>query len=122
MLEDENAQLDRWREHFAKLLNAERIVVDPNLTTSTQQTTYKNLPEPDPPSVEEIQNALRRMKNNKAPGTCGITVELLKFGGLAMLLWLHMLFSLVWSTELIPEAWKEGIILPLWKRKGSHTD
>ena len=54
MLEDENAQLDRWREHFAKLLNAERIVVDPNLTTSTQQTTYKNLPEPDPTSVEEI--------------------------------------------------------------------
>ena len=39
-----------------------------------------------------------------------------------MLLWLHILFSLVWSTELIPEEWKQGIILPLWKWKGSRSD
>jgi sorting nexin-29 len=122
MLEDETAQLDRWKEHFTKLLNADRVDVDPDLVASAEQTTSENLPEPEPPSVEEIQNALRRMKNNKAPGTCGITVELLKFAGPTMLLWLHMLFSLVWTTELIPQEWKEGIILPLWKRKGSRSD
>ena len=68
MLEDGNAQLDRWKEHFAKLLNAERINVDPSLTASTQQTTSKNLPEPDPPSVKEIQNAKRENhQGNKSP-------------------------------------------------------
>ncbi|XP_065570296.1 uncharacterized protein LOC136033476 [Artemia franciscana] len=122
MLKDENAQLDRRKEHFASLLNAERIFVDPNLTASTQQTPCENLPEPGPPSVEEIQITLQRMKNNKTQGIGGISVDLLKFRGTAILLWLRMLLYLVWSTELIPIKIKEGIILPLWKRKGSRSD
>ena len=32
--------------------------------------------------------------------------------------WLTKIFNHVWSTEQIPEDWRKGIILPLWKRKG----
>ena len=59
------------------------------------------------------------MKNNRAPGVCGIPAQLLKYGGAATLLWLQSLFSIVFRTEWIPKDWWVGIILPLWKWKGS---
>ena len=48
MLEEKTAQLDRWKGHLAKPLNARRLVINPNLTACAQQTTDKNLLEPDP--------------------------------------------------------------------------
>ena len=60
------------------------------------------------------------MKNNRAPGVCGIPAELLKYGGAANLLWLQVLFSIVFRTKWIPKDRRAGIILPLWKRKGSR--
>ncbi|XP_065570301.1 uncharacterized protein LOC136033482 [Artemia franciscana] len=36
-----------------------------------------------------------------------------------VLLFFQVLFSIVFCTEWIPRDWRTGIILPLWKRKGS---
>jgi len=35
----------------------------------------------DAPTIEEIETALKKLKNNKYPGTDNIPAELLKFGG-----------------------------------------
>ena len=39
----------------------------------------------------------------------------LKYSGPIML-------STVWQTEIIPEDWRKGVIILLWKRKGSRND
>jgi len=44
------------------------------LNGKTQDTT-------DVPTIEEIETALKKLKNNKAPGTDNILAELLEFGG-----------------------------------------
>ena len=62
MLEEKTAQLDRWKGHLAKPLNARRLVINPNLTACAQQTTDKNLLELIP-SVEEIQKKTQKEGN-----------------------------------------------------------
>ena len=44
--------------------------------------------------------------------------ELLKYGGSGMI---HKLFEVVWSEELVPPKWREGLIVNLFK-KGDKDD
>lgn len=62
------------------------------------------------------------MKNRRAPGICDITTEMLKAGGTTTAIWLTNVFNTVWSTEIIPDNWRKGLILPFWKRKGDLHD
>ena len=71
VLENESIQLERYKEYFAKLLNADRVDVDPELLSSAEHRTCDNHPKPDPPSVEYIQKTPRKMKNNKGAGSVG---------------------------------------------------
>jgi len=122
-LSDEAAQVSRWKDHFSSLLNADAVAQTDQdharLAASTQEVP-SNEPETSF-TTAEIHSALKRLKNNKAAGVCGVPAELLKYAGPAMLLWLQMLFSVVWRTEWVPKDWRLGIILPLWKRKGSKS-
>jgi endonuclease III len=35
----------------------------------------------DPPTLDELDNAIKKLKNNKAPGVYAITAELIEQGG-----------------------------------------
>ena len=35
---------------------------------------------------------------------------------------LHSIFTRVWEDEVVPEEWHQGIIIPLFKWKGSRSD
>ena len=35
---------------------------------------------------------------------------------------LHSIFTRVWEDEVVPEEWHQGIIIPLYKGKGSRSD
>jgi len=67
----------------------------------------------DAPTIEEIETAVKKLKNNKSPGTDNIPAELLKFGGDRLKQWLKHIFSSVWISEEIPKEWLQGIIFPL---------
>ena len=49
-------------------------------------------------TVGEVETAIRKLKNGKAPGTCGISAELLKAGNLVVVKWLHKIISIGWPT------------------------
>ena len=66
--------------------------------------------------------AIKKLKDGRAPGVCGITSELLKAGGQEIAMWLHSVISEVWESAIIPTDWRKGIIVPFWKGKGDRSD
>jgi hypothetical protein len=73
-------------------------------------------------TVEEIERAMRRLKNGKAPGpTTGIPNELVEYGGAPMARLLQPLFQRVWATGHLPEQWRRGVI-QYFHKSGSTAD
>ena len=107
----------RWAEYFEKLHGA-----DPPSRELPTDDAAPMVPDPpisiDEPDLAEIRKALGQLKDGKAPGVCGVYVEMLKVGGEATLRWLHTLICSAWNTGVIPTDWKRGLIVPIWKGKG----
>ena len=75
--------------------------------------------------LHEVTRAIRRLKNGRAAGADGITAELLKGAEKPISEALHKVITNVWSTGLtpsVPAEWKEGIIVSLYKGKGSQSE
>ena len=71
---------------------------------------------------DEIEKALKRLKNNKAAGFDCIINEFLKNSPQTMVHMLTRWFNLVLRSGVIPEEWCIGIIQPIFKKKGSPND
>ena len=96
-----------WKEHFDKLLNTG----DPKelIKTGNKETSEVEVEEI---TIEDVEKAIRNLRNNKAAGTDGIHSELIKYGGNKLLSRIYDLVRQVWKEERIPEEWKETIIVP----------
>ncbi|BHF70385.1 hypothetical protein SprV_0301343500 [Sparganum proliferum] len=78
---DNSAKVERWREHFEHHLNFDTQPTSPMLSSSAEFPPSPTYVVPcDPPSEEEIIDAIRKLRNNKAPGEDGILVPILKKG------------------------------------------
>ena len=106
---------NRWAEHFNELLNL----------PSPDEEAYIPPSEPldincDPPSLEEVKEAIKTLKNNKAAGPDNIPAEVIKadieVSAKAFLPLIHK----IWNSETCPEDWKNGHITILPK-KGDLT-
>ena len=77
-----------------------------------------------PPTLLETYAAANKVKAGKAPGSCGVSLypEYILHGGNEALKTLHSIFTRVWEDEVVPEEWHQGIIIPLYKGKGSRSD
>ena len=68
--------LQRWHQHFSKLLS----VFDEEAIQQMQaMPPWLDLDEP--PTEEELEAALSKLKKSKAGGKTGILLELVMFGG-----------------------------------------
>lgn len=71
------------------------------------------------PKYKEIENIIKRFKNNKALGENGVVAELLKK---AVQYW-HAksvkLIKAIWKTETVSEEWKTATACPIFKRRNS---
>lgn len=68
------------------------------------------------PSYEEVEKALNKLKNNKAPGSDGIPAELIKNGGRCLVSYLHEIVKDIWTHEKMPKEWEISLICPLHKK------
>jgi hypothetical protein len=75
----------------------------------------------DLPSREEIEGALKYLKNNKAAGADSIAAELLKNGGPNLMDALHEVIQQAWTSEILPRSWTELVLCPVYK-KGDKLD
>ena len=73
-----------------------------------------------PPSMDGVWTAVRKLKTGMAPGPDGIPPELLKVAGDTVILSLHDLFVTAWTHRKVPAEWRQGIIIPIFKGKGSR--
>ena len=72
----------------------------------------------DPPTRQEVEYHIQRIKNNKASGEDNIAAELIKYGGKELLDAMCKLIRTIWETEKMPESWKLGIVCPIYKNGG----
>jgi hypothetical protein len=66
----------------------------------------------DLPRREEIEGALKYMKNNKVARTDSIAAELLKNGGPNLVDALHAVIQQAWTGKTLPRSWTEGVLCP----------
>jgi hypothetical protein len=117
LLTNKNQVLARWKEHFEEHLNEG--------SESEQPTRPVDLRDDGVdiylPSREEIEGALKYLKNNKAAGAHSIAAELLKNGGPNLVDELHAVIQQAWNGETLPRSWAEGVFCSVYK-KGDKLD
>nr|VZI43512.1 unnamed protein product [Spirometra erinaceieuropaei] len=76
---DNSDKVGRWREHFEHHLNFHTQSTTPLISFSTQFLPSVTYAVPcDPPSEEEVADAIRKLRNKKALGEDGIPAEIQK--------------------------------------------
>ena len=71
---------------------------------------------------EEVMKCLKKLKKNKACGLDNIVNEFLKSSSDVIIEVLVKLFNLVLLTGVVPKDWTDGVIKPIFKKKGSVDD
>ncbi|KAJ4438181.1 hypothetical protein ANN_14120, partial [Periplaneta americana] len=116
LLADSPSILNRWKNYFALLLNVHR----PSRNDQDEieiQTAEPFIPEP---TLSEVEIAIENLKKYKSPGIDQIPAELIQEGGSALYSEIYKLVLAIWEKQIVPEQWKESIIVPIFK-KGDKT-
>jgi hypothetical protein len=112
---DSQSNLARWRIHFSQQLN---IFGVNDVSQTEKQTTEPLVPQS---SAFEFEIAIKNLKRNKSPGIDQIPAEVIKAGGRIIRSVIHKLINYIWNKDVLPEEWKDSIILPIYK-KGTTRD
>src|SRR5678815_3052026 len=72
--------------------------------------------------MEEIIRALSKGKKGKSAGMDGVRMEMLQSGGIGVEEWLYRLYNICWRSGVVPQAWEDGCLVPLYKGKGDRME
>ncbi len=65
--------------------------------------------------------AIKKLKLGKAPGSDGITAEMLKYGEVVVD-WMMWICNPAWEQSKVLEDWRKAIIVPLYKGEGNREE
>ena len=101
-----------WQECFEKLMNEDN---DHEKITDLASGTKREMPRVN---MEEVRNAMKKMKNGKAVGPDKIPVEAWKCLGEAAVDLLTRLVSKILQSGEMPKDWRYRTLIPIFKSKG----
>ena len=72
----------------------------------------------DPPSSEELENAISKLRTGKAAGQSGILPEMVKAacGNADFFNHLLELATIVWNEQQVPQDWVDAVLIPIPKK------
>ena len=110
-----------WRKHFESLLNPH----DTEFCNLGSQSSNSYTPFDDevlnrPIDLEEVYQAIAQLEENKAPGPDYICPSIIKDDKVTQ--YLHRLFQKCFETGIVPPAWLNSTIQPIYKGKGDKND
>ena len=93
------------------------------------QPIPRTTPAEPPPTLDtivitedEVLGVLNNMDPNKSSGNDNLPAKLLKMSAIIIKTPLTKLFNMSLSQGIFPTSWKEAIIYPIFKKKGSTSD
>lgn len=112
-LTSEHQQLDRWKEFFSEHHPIDEAYIPfPPVVRRNPRRLISTVP----PSVPEIESAIRKLKNHKAPGPDNLPAELYKATVDTIAPILQPIIREAWTDRCIPDSWKEGVIVTIPKK------
>ena len=112
--------LSLFLDHFKKLSQSENeshldVELDEDLTNENQALNIAF-------EINELYKIIKRLKNNKSVGIDFLRNEFLKNAPHDLVVFICNFFNLILSSGLVPDVWCKGLIMPLYKNKGSRKD
>ena len=117
------AQQQRWRRHFSEILNLQSEFSLDELELVRQRPVRVDLTKP--PSEEELERAIGKLRSGKAGGESGILPEMVKAVCYeeAFMSSLLKLTEDVWRRGEVRSDWCDAVLIPLFKKGDlSHCD
>ena len=102
---------ERRGQYFSCLVNDDNPRVETEEREPTQGLTA-------PINEAETERALKGMKSGMAVGSDEIPAEVWKCLGWFGVVTLCKLFNSIMTTETIPSAWRDSVLVPIFKEKG----
>ena len=102
--------IDKYRQ-VSKIIKVITIEQETEERESNQGLTA-------PINEAETERALKGMKSGKAVGSDEIPAEVWKCLGWFGVVTLCKLFNSIMITETIPSAWRDSVLVPIFKEKG----
>ena len=65
--------------------------------------------------LEEVEHAMKFLKNGKSPGMDNVPAELIKHSGPNSIKVIHKLCDVIWRTNKWPKDWKQQELIMLFK-------
>ena len=116
VVEDEQV-LEVWRSHYDKISNEEFEWDKDNLVRMEAVCGPC-----EKISVQEVQAAVAKMKNNKSAGPSGVVVDMLKAAGDAGSYWVTDVCNAVIKEGKIPDDWCKSWMVNVYKGKGDAME
>ena len=109
-------QHDRWRRHFTNLLNIVSQIDESELSRARQQPPHPEMAHP--PSADELERAVTKLRNGKAAGQSEILPEMLKAACCNAGFFNHLLelVTSIWNEQRVPQDWVDAILIPIPKK------
>lgn len=115
-------RVDRWASYFEQLLNRpDPSVPDSDLFEDLDEDDEVSLMRDSAPTMDEVETAIRSLKQRKSPGIDDVPPEALLHAGVALQQRIHRLLGVIWNREHVPQDWKDAVVVPVHK-KGARTD
>ena len=102
---------ERWGQYFSWVMHEENPRVETEAMEPNQGLTA-------PINEAETERGLKGIKSGKAVGSDEIPAEVWKCLGWLVVVTLCKLFNSIMITETIPSAWRDSVLVPIFKEKG----